>query len=49
MPTISDGFVLWEANAIVRYLAAKHGMGMLCPEDLAERADAMTAIECENP
>ena len=41
VPTISDdGFVLWEANAIVRYLAAKHGMGMLCPEDLAERADA---------
>ncbi len=41
VPTISDdGFVLWEANAIVRYLAAKHGMGTLCPEDLAERADA---------
>ena len=41
VPTISDdGFVLWEANAIVRYLAAKHGMGTLCPEDLAEQADA---------
>ncbi len=41
VPTISDGgFVLWESNAIVRYLAAKHGMGALCPEDLAERADA---------
>jgi glutathione S-transferase len=41
VPTISDGgFVLWESNAIVRYLAAKHGMGMLCPEDLAHRADA---------
>jgi glutathione S-transferase len=41
VPTISDGgFVLWESNAIVRYLAAKHGMGTLCPEDLAERADA---------
>ncbi len=41
VPTIADdGFVLWEANAIVRYLAAKHGMGTLCPEDLAERADA---------
>jgi glutathione S-transferase len=34
------GFVLWESNAIVRYLAAKHGMGTLCPEDLAQRADA---------
>ncbi len=41
VPTISDGgFVLWESNAIVRYLAARHGMGTLCPEDLAERADA---------
>jgi glutathione S-transferase len=41
VPTISDGgFVLWESNSIVRYLAAKHGMGTLCPQDLAERADA---------
>jgi len=41
VPTISDGgFVLWESNAIVRYLAAKHGRGTLCPEDLADRADA---------
>ena len=41
VPTISDGdFVLWESNVIVRYLAAKHGMGTLCAEDLAERADA---------
>ncbi|HEU4494151.1 MAG TPA: glutathione S-transferase [Rubrobacteraceae bacterium] len=41
VPTISDdGFVLWESNAIVRYLAAKHGMGSLCPEGLARRADA---------
>jgi glutathione S-transferase len=41
VPTISDGgFVLWESNAIVRYLATKHGTGTLCPEDLAKRADA---------
>ncbi len=41
VPTIEDdGFVLWESNAIVRYLAAKHSMGALCPEDLQARADA---------
>ena len=41
VPTVSDGgFVLWESNAIVRYLAAKHGQGTLCPENLAEQADA---------
>jgi glutathione S-transferase len=41
VPTISDdGFVLWESNAIVRYLAARHGPGTLWPEDLRERADA---------
>jgi glutathione S-transferase len=35
-----DGFVLWESNAIVRYLAAKHGEGSLWPRDLRVRADA---------
>jgi glutathione S-transferase len=41
VPTIEDdGFVLWESNAIVRYLAAKHGAGTLWPNDLRERADA---------
>ena len=41
IPVISDdGFVLWESNAIVRYLAAKHGAGTLYPEDLAARAGA---------
>jgi len=39
VPTIDDdGFVLWESNAIVRYLAAKHGAGSLWPSDLRERA-----------
>lgn len=41
VPTIEDdGFVLWESNAIVRYLAAKHGAGTLWPTDLRQRADA---------
>ncbi len=35
-----DGFVLWESNAIVRYLAAKYGMGGLCPKPFEQRADA---------
>jgi glutathione S-transferase len=41
VPTIEDdGFVLWESNAIVRYLAAKYGAGTLWPTDPAERADS---------
>jgi glutathione S-transferase len=41
VPTIDDdGFVLWESHSIVRYLAARHGMGTLYPADLKARADA---------
>lgn len=41
VPTIDDdGFVLWESHTVVRYLAAKHSMGKLCPSDLKARADA---------
>ena len=41
VPTLEeDGFVLWESNAIVRYLAAKHGARNLWPEDLHIRAEA---------
>src|SRR3954454_9158832 len=41
VPTIEDdGFVLWESNAIVRYLAAKHAAGSLWPDDLKVRAEA---------
>jgi glutathione S-transferase len=41
VPTIEDdGFVLWESNAIVRYLAAKHAAGSIWPEDLKVRAEA---------
>jgi glutathione S-transferase len=41
VPTIvDDGFVLWESNAIVRYLAARHGAGRLWPTDARARAEA---------
>ena len=41
VPTLEeDGFVLWESHTIVRYLAAKHGTGTLCPADVRARADA---------
>jgi len=41
VPTIEDGpFVLWESNAIVRYLTAKHSAGKLWPEDLKIRGEA---------
>ena len=41
VPTIEDdGLVLWESNAIVRYLAAKHATGDLWPDDLKTRAEA---------
>jgi glutathione S-transferase len=41
IPTIDDdGFVLWESNAIVKYLCAKHSLGDMCPDDPVEFADA---------
>ncbi len=49
VPTIEDdGFVLWESNAIVRYLAAKHGAGKLWPEDLRVRAEADKWMDWQN-
>jgi glutathione S-transferase len=40
VPTLEeeDGFLLWESNTIVRYLAAKHKAGALEPADLRARA-----------
>ena len=41
VPTIEDdGFVLWESNAIVRYLAGKYGAGTLEPAETRARARA---------
>ena len=41
VPTIDDdGFVLWESNAVVRYLASKYSEGQLWPRDPATRANA---------
>jgi glutathione S-transferase len=41
VPVISDGgFILWESNAIVRYLCAKHGAATYMPSDLRARAEA---------
>lgn len=39
IPTIEDdGLVLWESNAILRYLAAKYGGTRFWPADAASRA-----------
>jgi len=40
VPTLEedDGFLLWESNSIVRYLAAKHQATVLEPKDLRTRA-----------
>jgi glutathione S-transferase len=49
VPTIEDdGFVLWESNAIVRYLAAKHAAGSLWPDDLRTRAEADKWMDWSN-
>jgi len=41
VPTLDDdGFVLWESNTMVRYLARRYGQGTLDPQDLRQYADA---------
>jgi glutathione S-transferase len=41
VPTLQDGdLILWESNAMVRYLCAKHALDTLYPLDLAQRFDA---------
>jgi glutathione S-transferase len=46
VPTLEeDGFILWESNAIVRYLAGRYGPGRLEPSDLQERARASSWMD----
>ncbi|HXX04355.1 MAG TPA: glutathione S-transferase family protein [Xanthobacteraceae bacterium] len=47
VPTLEeeDGFLLWESNSIVRYLAAKHRAGVLEPTDLRARARAQAWMD----
>ena len=42
VPTLEeeDGFILWESNSIIRYLAAKHQARVLEPADAKTRAFA---------
>ena len=41
IPVIDDdGFILWESNAIMRYLCAKHPKAPFWPENLQTRASA---------
>jgi glutathione S-transferase len=49
VPVIDDdGFFLYESNAIVRYLAAKHAGGTLWPADLRARADVDRWMEWQS-
>jgi len=49
VPVIDDdGFILYESNAITRYLAAKHGAGTLWPDDPRARADVDRWMEWQS-
>ncbi len=49
VPTIEDdGLVLWESNAIVRYLAARYGEGVLWQGDPVRRAGADRWMDFSN-
>lgn len=49
VPTISDdGYVVWESNAIVRYLASTYSPGDLWPLEPRQRADADRWMDWSN-
>jgi glutathione S-transferase len=49
VPVIDDdGYVLWESNAIVRYLCAKHGKHPFWPDDLKVRGQADRWMEWQS-
>jgi glutathione S-transferase len=49
VPTIDDdGFVVWESNTIVRYLAGRYATGDLLPLDPRARADAERWMDWTN-
>ena len=49
VPAIDDdGFILYESNAVVRYLSAKHGEGKLWPRELQPRADVDRWMEWQS-
>jgi len=49
MPTLEDdGFVLWESNAILFYMAAKHPDSGLWPSDLKGQADVLRWLAWES-
>ena len=49
VPTIEeDGFVLYESNAIVRYLASRYSAGKLWPHDPRRRADVDRWMEWQS-
>jgi glutathione S-transferase len=49
MPTLEDdGFVLWESNAILFYMAAKHANNGLWPCDLRCQADVLRWLAWES-